>query len=289
MSSDLFRYCANLNSTKIQGVFENCGLNYPVNVAGWINTNEGYYSTGITGRIPPYLLRPLSSITDISYMFKNCKRLSSYMKDSLIYQIPKDFFSYAPKITSLVEIFQGLAFIPSTNLTVFGALTNALDIRNTYTIVLASRDFATLQYEGQWLKINDIPCQILAIDTSTETATIKPDSPIDAGGYFVELGAVLNGYDGEVMVLVPEFWIKSWDTDTRREVRISPSKIDDTWEHQPKILIGAYHDTVLNTVPENMGYLSTLEVNSALSIVNTHDYCRGGNNDATYDDMKVAI
>ena len=203
-------------------------------------------------------------------MFKNCKRLSS-------------------KITSLVETFQGLAFIPSTNLTVFGALTNALDIRNTYTIVLASRDFATLQYEGQWLKINDIPCQILAIDTSTETATIKPDSPIDAGGYFVELGAVLNGYDGEVMVLVPEFWIKSWDTDTRREVRISPSKIDDTWEHQPKILIGAYHDTVLNTVPENMGYLSTLEVNSALSIVNTHDYCRGGNNDATYDDMKVAI
>nr|DAQ68408.1 MAG TPA: Serine/threonine-protein kinase BRI1-like 1 [Crassvirales sp.] len=126
---DLFRYCANLNSTKIQGVFENCGLNYSVNTSGWINTNEGYYSTGITGRIPPYLLRPLSSITDISYMFKNCKRLSSYMKDSLIYQIPKDFFSYAPKITSLVETFQGLAFIPSTNLTVFGALTNALDIR----------------------------------------------------------------------------------------------------------------------------------------------------------------
>lgn len=154
---------------------------------------------------------------------------------------------------------------------------------NTYTIGIAGRDFETIQYEGQWLKINDIPCQILAIDTSTETATIKPNSPIDAGVYDVELGAVLNGYDGEVMVLVPEFWIKSWDTDTRREVRVSPSKIDDTWEHQPRILIGAYHDTVLNTVPENMGYLSTLEVNSALSIANTHDYCRGGNNDATYD------
>ena len=126
---DLFRYCANLNSTKIQGVFENCGLNYSVNTGGWINTNEGYYSTGITGRIPPYLLRPLSNITDISYMFKNCKRLSSYMKDSLVYQVPKDFFSYAPKITSLVEAFQGLAFIPNTNLTVFGALTSALDIR----------------------------------------------------------------------------------------------------------------------------------------------------------------
>ena len=154
---------------------------------------------------------------------------------------------------------------------------------NTYTIGVNGRDFETLQYVGQWLKVNDIFCQILAIDTSTETATIKPNSPIDAGVYDVELGAVLNGYDGEVMVLVPEFWIKSWDTDTRREVRISPSKIDDTWEHQPRILIGAYHDTVLNTVPENMGYLSTLEVNSALSIANTYDYCRGGSNDETYD------
>mgnify|MGYP004459435305 CR=1 FL=1 len=143
--------------------------------------------------------------------------------------------------------------------------------------------FSTLQYENQWLKINDTPCQVLAIDTSTNTATVKLDYPIDAGTYDIELGAVLNGYDGEVMVLVPEFWIKSWDTATQREVRISPSKIDDTWEHQPRILIGAYHDTVLNTIPENMGYLSTLEANSALSIANTHDYCRGGNNDTTYD------
>ena len=152
---------------------------------------------------------------------------------------------------------------------------------STYTLTNAI--FSTFQYEGQWLKINGIPCQVLVINTSTNTATIKPDSPIDAGNYDVELGAVLNGYDGEVMVLVPEFWIKSWDTATQREVRISPSKIDDTWEHQPRILIGAYHDTVLNTIPENMGYLSTLEANSALSIANTHDYCRGGNKDITYD------
>lgn len=152
---------------------------------------------------------------------------------------------------------------------------------DTYT--LTNSVFSTLQYENQWLKINNIPCQVLSIDTLNNTATIKPDSPIDAGNYDVELGAVLNGYDGEVMVLVPEFWIKSWDTDTRREVRISPSKIDDTWEHQPKILISPYHDTILNTVPENMGYLSTLEANSALSVMNTNSYCRGGNNLSTYD------
>ena len=149
--------------------------------------------------------------------------------------------------------------------------------------------FSTLQYEGQWLKINNVPFQVVGIDMtgSVAEATLKIDELaeeiLEPGIYDVELGAVLNGYDGEVMVLVPEFWIKSWDTDTRREVRISPSKIDDAWEYQPRILIGAYHDTVLNTVPENMGYLSTLKVNSALSIANTHDYCRGGNNDETYD------
>lgn len=148
--------------------------------------------------------------------------------------------------------------------------------------------FSTLQYENQWLRIQGIiPCQVINIDTSSNEATIKLDENYNEGTPLgqsdVELGAVLNGYDGEVMVLVPEFWIKSWDTDTRREVRISPSKIDDTWEHQPRILISPYHDTVLNTVPENMGYLSTLEVGSAISVVNTNDYCRGGNNDPSYD------
>ena len=39
----------------------------------------------------------------------------------------------------------------------------------------------------------------------------------------------------------------------------------------------------LNTVPENMGYLSTLPVNSAISVVNTHDYCRGGGDRSAYD------
>lgn len=95
--------------------------------------------------------------------------------------------------------------------------------------------------------------------------------------------ARLDGYDGEVFVYVPEFWIKSWDEPDRKCVRISPTKIDDSWEHQPAIFVGAYKDTVLNTVPENMGYLSTLEVNSTISVANSTTYCRGGNNDATND------
>lgn len=143
--------------------------------------------------------------------------------------------------------------------------------------------FGDLKYDQQYVKINNIVCQVISINTSTKTATIKPESTLEAGTYDIELGSCTNGYDGEVMVEVPEFWIKSWDTDTRREVRITPTYIDDSWEHQPHILVSPYHDTVLNAIPTNMGYLSTLEVNSAVSICNIHDYCRGGNNDASYD------
>lgn len=140
--------------------------------------------------------------------------------------------------------------------------------------------FKDLKYEHQYIKINNNVLQVKSINTETKTASIEP---IESGTYDIELGSCTNGYDGEVMVEVPEFWIKSWDTDTRREVRITPSYIDDSWEYQPHILVGAYKDTVLNTVPTNMGYLSTLELDSAVCICNIHDYCRGGSNESAYD------
>lgn len=140
--------------------------------------------------------------------------------------------------------------------------------------------FKDLKYEHQYIKINNNVLQVKSINTETKTATIEA---IEAGTYDIELGSCTNGYDGEVMVEVPEFWIKSWDTDTRREVRITPTYVDNSWEHQPHILVSPYHDTVLNTVPTNMGYLSTLEINSAVSICNINKYCRGGFNNTNLD------
>lgn len=93
----------------------------------------------------------------------------------------------------------------------------------------------------------------------------------------------LDGYDGTVRVYIPSFYIKSESDGTKRRVWISTVKIDDTWEHQPESLIDAYQCTVLNTVPTNMGYLSTLPVNSAISVVNTNTYCRGGGNRSAND------
>lgn len=99
----------------------------------------------------------------------------------------------------------------------------------------------------------------------------------------IELGSDLSGYDGTVRVYCPNFYIKSQIIGDTRRVWLSTVKIDNSWTLQPEILVDAYRSTVLNTVPENMGYLSTLPVNSAISVVNTATYCRGGSNNSASD------
>ena len=153
---------------------------------------------------------------------------------------------------------------------------------------LVSDIFSTLRYEKQWVKIGGVACQIDSINTDTNTATLVANDQLNALGLVtgtqdVELGAVLNGYDGTVRVYCPNFYIKSEIEGTKRRVWISTVKVDNTFHNQPEILIDAYRSTVLNTVPKNMGYLSTLPVNSAISVVNTHDYCRGGENSSSGD------
>lgn len=99
----------------------------------------------------------------------------------------------------------------------------------------------------------------------------------------LEIGSRLDGYDGTVRVYCPNFYIKSQIIGDTRRVWLSTVKIDNTWTYQHEILIDAYRSTVLNAVPENMGYLSTLPVNSAISVVNTATYCRGGGNRSAND------
>lgn len=153
---------------------------------------------------------------------------------------------------------------------------------------LVSDIFSTLRYEKQWVKIGGVACQINSINTDTNTATLVDNDQLDALGLVtgtqdVELGAILNGYDGTVRVYCPNFYIKSIIDGTKRRVWISTVKIDNSYTYQHEILADAYRSTVLNTVPSNMGYLSTLQANSAISVVNTHDYCRGGGNRSAND------
>ena len=163
----------------------------------------------------------------------------------------------------------------------------AADSGTTYT--LTADTFSTLQYEAQYVKINGAIAQVVSIDTTSKVATIifedSTAAPTESSDSIeVVLGSVRNGYDGNVCVYVPNFYIKSKKvSDGVYDIYITSFKIDDSYQQQHEGLTGAYRATVLNTVPENMGYLSTLKVNSAVSIVNTHDYCRGGNNRSDYD------
>lgn len=173
--------------------------------------------------------------------------------------------------------FRKEAIVKSVELTVAG---------DVYTIT--DDIFNTLQYDKQWISIQQVPVQINSIDTSTGTATLLVNDELknlylSTATIPIELGAVLNGYDGTVRVYCPAFYIKSTVDDNVAKVWLSTIKIDDTYTYQPEILVDAYRSTVLNAVPENMGYLSTLPVNSAISVVNTNAYCRGGGNRDGYD------
>ena len=173
--------------------------------------------------------------------------------------------------------FRKEAITKSAELTVAG---------DVYTMV--ADVFNTLQYDKQWVKVDGVACQISGIDTSTNTATLLVNDQLKAlslesATKSIELGAVLNGYDGTVRVYCPAFYIKSTVVGNVAKVWLSTVKIDDTYTYQPEILVDAYRSTVLNTVPENMGYLSNLTVNSAISVVNTSAYCRGGGNRSESD------
>lgn len=93
----------------------------------------------------------------------------------------------------------------------------------------------------------------------------------------------LDGYDGTVQVEVPEFYLWSETEGTKSRVYVSTQKVVPYAIRIPHMLVDAYRSTVLNEVPEDMGYLSTLQVNSAISVVNTSSYCRGGNNSSSSD------
>ena len=173
--------------------------------------------------------------------------------------------------------FRKEAITKSVELTVAG---------DVYTMV--ADVFNTSQYDKQWIKIDGVACQISSIDTSANTATLLVNDDLKAlslssGTKDIELGAVLNGYDGTVRVYCPAFYIKSTVDGNIAKVWLSTVKIDDTYTYQPKILIDAYRSTVLNTVLENMGYLSTLPSFSSISVVNTNEYCRGSENRSDYD------
>lgn len=121
---DLFRYCSDQSSTNIIGTFSGSGHNSNNSLAH--TDHYGNTSFGIKGRICPYLLKPVSNITNISSMFKNCKQLSYYTDNGgTAYIIPKSFFKYTPNLITLNNAFEGLIFPKNISLDVFKTGANA--------------------------------------------------------------------------------------------------------------------------------------------------------------------
>ena len=113
---DLLRYCT--TTASIVGLFANSGHTSNSSLTHTNHSDNGKY--GIKGRIPPYLLKPVSGITSIKEIFKNCKQLSYYTTEGgTTYLIPVTFFHYTPRLTDLNSAFYGLIFPPNISLDVF--------------------------------------------------------------------------------------------------------------------------------------------------------------------------
>lgn len=119
-------------------------------------------------------------------------------------------------------------------------------------------------------------------NVSGEDVTVEWDNAPTTVPKKIVMGSMLDGFEGTVKIYCPEFYILSQHNNSKHRVLISTVKLSDQWEHQPAILVDAYKCTVLNDKTD-YGYLATLPINSAISVVNTNAYCRGGENRANLD------
>lgn len=226
--------------------------------------------------VAPFLHKVVYWLDEQDWRFRKEKKVFSYNSSDI------NVYINGSKPAEALTLLEG------TNLT--------LEERYPYRVKLDDSLFKL----GNNLKISGSPAIVLRASHSKAPGDeygryleLKVEDPsvlegITSGVINIELGSNLAGGDGEVMVYVPEFYIKSWDEPDRKAVRISPTKIDDTWEYQPALFIGAYKDTILNnTLPDIVGlnfYIqSFFDTNPALSVANNITYCRGGSNNASTD------
>ena len=173
---DLLRYCT--TSCKVNGLFAYSGIQRVHTAYNNYNPWENWTIYGITGRICPYLLKPVSKITDISYMFTACKKLTAYSNSSATnhYLIPKDFFTYAPNISNLSYAFAYMIFAKDTNLDVFQILQNPLNISYAFFgSFLGGYTEDTRLYIGKIFEKNTID-NLRGVFANSETGSVSTNN-----------------------------------------------------------------------------------------------------------------
>lgn len=148
----------------------------------------------------------------------------------------------------------------------------------------------TYKYLYAWIKINDVNiARVNKVDTVNKKAYITTDGLItgEAMTPTLEFGCSINGYDGEISVYTPKFYIWSVDNDgAGNEVWISEERCTSYARKVKAHLIGISRCPLLRTAmkDDKWGWLNTLSDNTAVSVVNYQPNLRGGRDD---DDIDV--
>ena len=147
----------------------------------------------------------------------------------------------------------------------------------------------TYKYLYAWIKINDtVIGRVNKVDTVNKKAYITTESGVTGETMTptLEFGCSINGYDGEISVYTPKFYIWSIDKDgAGNEVWISEKKCVDYAREVKAHLIGISRCPLLRTAmnDDKWGWLNTLSDNTAVSVVNYQPNLRGGTNNTSYD------
>lgn len=150
----------------------------------------------------------------------------------------------------------------------------------------------TYKYLYAWIKINDVNiARVNKVDTVNKKAYITTDDPITGGNIgtitpTLEFGCSINGYDGEISVYTPKFYIWSVDNNgAGNEVWISEERCTSYARRVKAHLIGISRCPLLRTAMNDnkWGWLNTLSNNTSVSVVNYQPNLRGGTNNSDYD------
>lgn len=145
--------------------------------------------------------------------------------------------------------------------------------------------------------------RIVYIDVTTKTAylndanqqdstyaTISGDINFIVGqgvDYYIELGAVINGYDGEVGIDTGAKFYQ-WSVDNAgvgNEVWISEYKCVPYAKEVKRHIIGCSRACVLNSAFNDIkwGWIGTLQANTSVNVINYNSKLRGGSNNSNWD------
>lgn len=147
----------------------------------------------------------------------------------------------------------------------------------------------TYKYLYAYVKINnDVIGRVNKVDTVNKKAYITTEKKVTGETITptLEFGCSINGYDGEISVYTPKFYIWSVDNDgAGNEVWQSEKKCVNYAREVKAHLIGISRCPLLRTAmnDDKWGWLNTLSANTSVSVVNYQPNLRGGTNNTFYD------